>query len=366
MKLQRPTGMKSKQETQTAPPRASWQTARTHAVAPRIFAVASRLLVAASLALMLLAAASPSFAQNRPAQPSASRRRQRQAQITQAQADLYERWRANINLNQQTAFEAGREYVGKYPNDEYGARVGKWVEAYERAARKLEFESLLFKEKKYAAAYTVGKQVLAVEPDNLRTIINLASAGYLASNAGDASHNAETLLFARRATEMIERGGNPSDWKPFAGRPDALAYLNFITGELILKETPAESVNYFRKAIESEGAVKNTPIVYSRLAAAYVAGEYEPLAKRFTDGSGGARAPESEEDKAALVKLHSVVDRIIDAYARAVALSGTDAQYQEARARWMQQLTQFYKFRNNDSTDGLDAFIAGVTAKPLP
>ncbi|HJR06959.1 MAG TPA: hypothetical protein VJ842_06875 [Pyrinomonadaceae bacterium] len=343
--------MKSKQETQTASPRATRRSART--------------LTFVSFAFVFLLVLSSSFAQGTSSQPSAARRRQQQAQITQAQADLYERWRANINLNQQAAFEAGREYVGKYPKDEYGARVGKWVEAYERAARKLQFESLLFREKKYAAAYAIGKQVLADDPDNLRTIINLASAGYLASNAGDTSHNAETLRFARRATEMIERGGKPSDWKPFGGQPDALAYLNFITGELILKETPAESVAYFRKAIESEGSVKNTPIVYSRLAAAYIVSEYEPLAKRFTD-TNGSRPPESEEDKAAFARITLVADRIIDAYARAVALSGTDAQYQEARARWMEQLTQFYKFRNNDSTDGLDAYIAGVTSKPLP
>lgn len=291
--------------------------------------------------------------------------RLRQQQITQAQAELYERWRANINLNQQVAFEAGREYVGKYPNDEYAARVSGWVGAYERAARKLQFEELLFKEKKYGAAYKVGQQVLAAEPDNLRTIINLASAGYLASNTGDPSFNAETLALARRAAQLLEQGSKPSDWKPFTGQPDALAYLNFITGELILKETPAESVNYFRKAIESEGTVKYTPVVYARLAAAYIASEYEPLAKRFTN-TNGARPPESEEDKAAFARITLVADRIVDAYARAVALSGTDAQYREARARWLEQLTQFYKFRNNDSTDGLEAYIAGVNAKPLP
>ncbi|HEY0082688.1 MAG TPA: hypothetical protein VGB61_07855, partial [Pyrinomonadaceae bacterium] len=206
-------------------------------------------LAAASSALLCLVAI-PSAAQTSPSQRGAvERRRQQQAQITGAQASLYERWRANINLNQAVAFEAGREYVGKYPNDEYGARVRAWVEAYERGARKLQFEALLFKEKKYAAAFGVGKQVLAVEPDNLRTIINLASAGYLASNTGDASLNAETLQFAERATTMLEQGAQPSDWKPFTGRPDALAYLHFITGELILKERPAESVNFFRKAI---------------------------------------------------------------------------------------------------------------------
>ncbi|HEX9919671.1 MAG TPA: hypothetical protein VGA87_10915, partial [Pyrinomonadaceae bacterium] len=239
-----------------------------------------------------------------------------------------------------------------------------WVDAYERAARKVQFEELLFKEKKFKAAFGVGKQVLADEPDNLRTIINLASAGYLASNAGDASFDAETLEFARRATASLEQGAKPSDWKPFTGQADALAYLNFITGELILKETPAESVNYFRKAIASEGAVKDTPIIYSRLAAAYVASSYEPQSKEFVARFGDKEA--TPESKAALEEINATVDRITDAYARAVALSGSEPQYREARARWMQELTRFYKFRNNDSTDGLEAYIAGVTAKPLP
>jgi hypothetical protein len=340
--------MKSKQKTQGG---ASHRTRRALAFA------------FAPLALLGLVAL-PSAAQQPSARRSAAARRQRQAQVTSAQAELYERWRANINLNQLAAFEAGREYIGKYPNDEYSARVRVWVEAYERGARKVQFEGLLFKEKKYAAAFNVGKQVLADEPDNLRTIINLASAGYLASNAGDASFDAETLEFARRATALLEQGAKPSDWKPFTGQPDALAYLNFITGELILKETPAESVNYFRKAIASEGAIKHTPIIYSRLAAAYVASRYEPLSKEFETRFGGKEA--TPESKAALEEINATVDRITDAYARAVALSGTEPQYAQARARWMQELTRFYKFRNNDSADGLEVYIAGVTAKPLP
>lgn len=325
----------------------------------RSLAVALFALIGLPLALPLAAAAQQPSG---PRQRTASRLKHQQ--ITQAQADLYERWRANINLNQQTAFEAGREYVGKYPNDEYAARVGGWVEAYERSARKVRFEELLFKEKKYAAAYASGKQVLAVEPDNLRTIINLASAGYLASNTGDASFNAETLAFARRAAQMLEQGGQPSDWKPFNGKPDALAYLNFITGELILKETPIESVNYFRKAIESEGALKHTPVIYSRLAAAYVASEYEPQSKIFAEKFSGKE--ETPESIAALENINLTLDRITDALARAIALSGTETQYAEARARWMNDLILYYKFRNKDSTDGLEAYIAGAMAKPLP
>ena len=325
----------------------------------------------APLALLCLVAL-PATAQQSPPQQqppaaersAAARRRQQQAQLTEVQADLYERWRANINLNQAAAFEAGREYVGKYPADEYGARVRVWVETYERAARKLQFERLLFGEKKYAAAFAAGKRVLADESDNLRTIINLASAGYLASGAGDAALNAETLDFARRATTLLEGGAKPSDWKPFTGQPDALAYLYFITGELVLKDSPAEAIGYFRKAIASESTVRNTPAIYSRLAAAYVTSRYEPLSKEFEARFGGREA--TPESRAALEEINTTVDRITDAYARAVALSGAEAQYAEARARWMQELTRFYNFRTTNSAEGLDAYIAGVAAKPLP
>ncbi|MGI9107390.1 MAG: hypothetical protein ACR2G4_14210 [Pyrinomonadaceae bacterium] len=347
--------MKSQQQTAPDASRATWQ-ARMIAVP---FSLA---LLAGSSPCALTAKWQHAVAQN----PMLRSIQGSREQITQAQADLYERWRSNINLNQGIAFEAGRDYLEKYPNNEYAAYVRRWVEAYEKATRKVQFEQLLFKEKRYAAAFPVGKQILLTEPDNLRTIINLASAGYLAvgSGASDASLNSEALEFARRAIARLEQGGKPDDWKPFTGKPDALAYLNFIVGDLILKETPAEAVSYFRKAIEQDGSVRNTPVVYSRLAVAYTISEYEPLAKRFRGEV--SRGPETEEDKAALAKILFVIDRIIDAYARAVALSGTDAQYQEAHVRWKEQLTGFYKFRHNDSTEGLEAYIAGVTAKPLP
>ena len=57
---------------------------------------------------------------------------------------------------------------------------------------------------------------------------------------------------------------------------------------------------------------------------------------------------------------------MIDAYARAVALSQSDPQYAGPRARWQQELTEFYKTRHDGSTEGLNALIASVVNKPLP
>ena len=75
---------------------------------------------------------------------------------------------------------------------------------------------------------------------------------------------------------------------------------------------------------------------------------------------------ESPESKAALENINKVVDKIIDAYARAVALAGNDPQNQKAKDGWMATLTNFYKFRHDKSDAGLTELIAGVLAKPLP
>ena len=285
-------------------------------------------------------------------------------QPTQAQAELYERWRANIREHQRTAYEAGKEYLAKYPNDEYAAYVRPWVEAYERAARKVRFQQLLYKDKKYSEAYAVGRKVLADEPDNLKTIIDLASAAYLAAGAGDEAAKTDALTLARKAAALLEANPKLADWQPFRGPVDALGYLDFVIGDLILKDTPADAITYLRKAALSDSAVKQTPDVYARLAVAYAKSEYEPLARDFAARYAGKEA--TPESQAALAKIFPVLDRIIDAYARAVALSKDDPQYNAARARWQQELTELYKSRHDGSTDGLNDLIANVVNKPLP
>jgi len=56
---------------------------------------------------------------------------------------------------------------------------------------------------------------------------------------------------------------------------------------------------------------------------------------------------------------------MIDAYARAVALSATPQQH-EARTKILEQLTALYKSFHSNSDEGLNELIATVLSKPLP
>jgi hypothetical protein len=75
---------------------------------------------------------------------------------------------------------------------------------------------------------------------------------------------------------------------------------------------------------------------------------------------------ESPESKLALANVQQVIDRMIDAYARAVALAGTDPNLKAKKAEWLDSATTWYKYRHNGADTGLTDLIASVMSKPLP
>jgi hypothetical protein len=273
---------------------------------------------------------------------------------------------------QKEAYGIGQEYLTKYAscNDTYSKAVQKFVAQYGEAVRKVsgaaELNDALYVKKDYAKAFQVAQPMIAAEPENLSLLIQLGYAGYNAQslNPPVTTFSPAALGYARKAIQMLEAGKTPSEWVLFKSKDEALAYLNFAVGEYMIKSDPAGAVPFYLKSFALESPVKTTAAAYARLAAAYQVGQYDPLQKEFTAKYGGK--PETDESKFALNNLNQVMDRVIDAYARAVNLAGNDPKAAAEKKVWLETLTGFYKFRNNDSTTGLEAFIASATSKPLP
>jgi tetratricopeptide (TPR) repeat protein len=283
----------------------------------------------------------------------------------QQKIDIYKRFVDNRIPNPTVAYQAARDFMTRYPKEksEYSDYIKQWMMFYERDERKQRLP-VLINEKNFVEAYKVGNQILTDEPDYLRTRIDLGYAGYLASSAKNDSFNTTALEYARRAIRDIESGKAPSDWAPFKGKDDTLAYLNYAVGFLMLKTTPDQSIDPLIKAVQYESDIKKTPSTYYFLAAAYESGPYRTLSTAFQTNYAGK--PETPESKAALEKLNVVIDRMIDAYARAVAAAGSDPKTQQAKAGWMATLTNYWKFRHENSEAGLNEFIAAALSKPLP
>lgn len=279
--------------------------------------------------------------------------------------EIYKRFVDNRLPNPAAAYQAARDYVTKYnkDKDQYTDYLSKWVMFYERDVRKRDLPNLI-NEKKFAEAYSTGEKILKDEPNYLRAQIDLGYAGYLAASAKNDSFNATALDYARKAISEIEAGKAPAEWAPFKGKDDTLAYLNYAVGFLTLKTNPDQAIDALQKAAKYDSDIRKTPSTYYFLAAAYESGPYKTLSTAYQTQYAGK--PETPESKAALEKLNTVMDRIIDAYARAIATAGTDPKTDQSRKEWLNQMTNYYKFRHEGADTGLTEFIASVLQKPLP
>jgi len=253
---------------------------------------------------------------------------------------------------------AGEESIAAYLRD-------KFVAPMDKARRAPQVSSLVYEKKDFAKAFELGKQILVEEPDNLRVLTDLAYAGYLAATSNVTTFNTDTLTYAKKAIQLLDAGGKLDNWAPYSGKDEALGYLHNAVGVLTLEKEPSASLRHLIKAAQLEGKLKTQAVTYGAIGDAYTTGPYEKLSAdynaRFKDKD------ETPESKLALENLNQVIDRIVDAYARAVSLAGNDAPLQPRKKLWMDALTGLYKFRHpNDSDAVMNAMIAGVMSKPLP
>ncbi len=292
-----------------------------------------------------------------------------QAQETEDQAkiDIYTRFVENRKANEAVAYQAAKDYLQKYPkdDDQYTKYLKTWAVIYERDERKRRLPELLYTEKNFAEAYRVGKQILAEEPENLPALIHLGYGGYVATTeAKNETFNPDARVYAKKAIQLLESGKVPPDWKPFKGKDDTLAYLYYSIAFFNLRSAPDQAIEPLIKATQFESDRKKSPSTYYYLAVSYETGPYKTMAAAFQTNFAGK--PETPESKLALEKLNVIIDRMIDAYARAIAAAGSDPANAQNKAQWMTKLTDYYKFRHEGSDAGLNELVASVLSKPLP
>ena len=281
--------------------------------------------------------------------------------------DMYKKFTDNRIPNPRAAYQAGKDYLAKYgkDNDQYSKYISQWVGLFEREDRKLQLPVLIYNDKKYPEAFKLGAQILKDDPDYLKAQIDLGYAGFLAATtAKNESFNADAINYARKAIQALEGGKAPADWAPFKGKDDTLAYLYYTIASLSLKPAPDQALDALLKATQYETDLKKTASTYYYLAYAYESGPYRSLSTAYQTQCAGKN--ETPTCTAALEQLNVIIDRIIDAYARAVASAGTDAKNAQAKAGWMTTLTNFYKYRHADSDAGLNEMIASALSKPIP
>lgn len=322
---------------------------------------AFRLLALAALATVF---ALPAYAQDAAATPAAAPTGP--CTEADAKAALYKKFTDNFKGTpdqQKVAYEAGKEHLGKYGacpdagDKQIAAYIQNWVGKYEKAV--VEFNCTEAVNKTPAQAFQACQPIIAANPDNLKYQLLLVTAGLKNAQAKNSSTNAQAADAARRALALVEKGSTTEVWAPFTSQAEAAPGLNYYLGFFTLENAPAEAAKYLVKAAQTNSSFAKEPTTYDFLAKAYIDSELKGMINEYkTKYEGKEATPESD---ALLNRINAVSHRIVDAYARSVALSPAGPAKDARRTN----LTQFYKQLNDGKEAGLNELLANVLSKPV-
>jgi len=289
----------------------------------------------------------------------------------EAKAALYGKFRENFNKDanlQKVAYDAGKEYLGKYgactdPADLTIIKyIQNWVNKYEEAT--LVFNCQKAANETPAQAFEACKAWIAAKPDDLRPHLALVGAGIKAYTNKDNSLNARAAAEARTALQMIESGKTTDTWAPFTNQQDAPGGLRYYIAAWSLESNPEESATQLLKIAQSGGGVAKEPATFQLLGASVYNGDVKKMADQYKAQCENKDA--SHECDVLLNKINYALDRVIDAYARAIALSNANPKYAATATALRPVLTTLYKQRHEGQETGLNEMIGSVLSKPLP
>jgi hypothetical protein len=207
-------------------------------------------------------------------------------------------------------------------------------------------------------AMKVGTGWLAQHPDDIPTLQNLTILASAQAIKGNSAYAAQGRQYGAKAIELLEgdkmpAGFDAARWPDF--KRAALVSLYRETGVLAYK---AGEKSAALPLLEKAAGLNSTdPGVYF-LISELNNDAYETRAKEYQVSSPADRPT-------ALKNVEAALDKVIESYARAIAVTEGNAQYQQANAAFRQDLERYYKFRHKNSTDGLQQLIDKYK-KPTP
>jgi tetratricopeptide (TPR) repeat protein len=260
--------------------------------------------------------------------------------------------------NIEKAYQLGKEFLNRFgnENDEKTQKIRNFVQNY----RMMKFNESL-NQLKVAEAYGYGKEILAEDPENSYVTMNLAYGGYeLLLKKQDKSFTAESLKYAKQTLDLFGNQKLPKQFDPFKNRDEAEAFMHYVIATF--SGDMKESADHFYRALQFNTIIKNSSYPYYAIAL-YYEKLYEIEVEKYKSKHGN-KLIEDEAMKKDQEKLGKIIDRMIDAYARAVKVSQTETG-NTSKEELKRRLTEVYKFLKKTES-GLEDFINNVLNTEMP
>lgn len=214
-------------------------------------------------------------------------------------------------------------------------------------------------------AFRAGGAWLGKSPNDVRVLTVLSFHSVNLAQRGNSKFVAQGQPYGPKAIELLEAGTKPADmtaelFKEF--KDSWLPQLYQTQGLLSLVSGKTDEA--FAKLQKAVGLNPSDPITHYLLGTARNE-EYTKLATQIKTMSAAAQKTE-------MTKVNALLDEIIDHYAHTVALAEGVKEHEQLRAQVLQDMTSYYKFRHNGSTDGMQQLIdkykkpAAAPATPAP
>ena len=207
-----------------------------------------------------------------------------------------------------------------------------------------------FDAKRTDEAFALAASILAKQPENVFILSRMLIAGTNEAKRQNPKYIAQSQQYGLKAIELIEANKKPADmndaaWEKQKALLPAL-YQNMAILALVGGNS-AEAATRLEKAVALNPAEAFNYVLLGSIANE----EYQKLAQAQKSMPNG---PQKDE---ALKKAMALLDKVVDLYAHAVGLSEGKPEYQQIHDQLMQDLTPYYKYRHNQSTEGLQQLI---------
>jgi len=294
--------------------------------------------------------------------------------------------------------EAGKQYLEKYGacdsfkefSDYLKPNVPKWEADYKKVSEQKEIDALIAKfnaglaAKNWDDVYAAGKELLSRRPDDFRAVeLALGTIGLdeTGKTPPVTKWNDDTIKYARMSIADLEAGkpfgktyGVPPNFV-YRSKDDALGWMNYTIGyiDYFDKKNKKEGVDYLYKASQLDSDAKKNPVLYSTIGSFYyddvrtLAKEVQTMiAAQSKDDTPEVAKQKVDAIKAKVAMVNGTAEAAIDAYARAYKMAQADKKYPKTYTdNLYKSIGELYNVRFG-KTEGLDAYIAKVDAKPMP
>ena len=204
---------------------------------------------------------------------------------------------------------------------------------------------------RFDEVFSSGAEFLAHNPDSLPVLVQLMSIGTDQAKQKNPKFVPQSLQYGTHAIELIEADKKPADmddagWKNYKtvvlpSLYQSMGILNLVKGDR------AEA----KARLEKAAAISPTDPFNYLLLAGILNEDYQAKATRYK-GMPAGPAKDAE-----LKTVLAFLDQVIDAYAHTIALAEGNAPLQPIRQQYLQDLEAYYKYRHNNSTEGMQQLI---------